>query len=260
MPSSQDSFLDPVPGDPTIHNPARRSGDSKNANMTPFMNPAVVVSYTAEAPKKVPGLADLHRMTTILLSERAPQGARILAVGAVGGLELKAMAEARPDWQFVGVDPSAPMLDIARQTIAPLADRIELMTGTVDQAPAGPFDGAVCLLTLHFLDRDERLHILKNISSRLRSGGAMVIAHHSAVDGEADRWLARSSAFADHTGFDPNRAATSAKTMTERLPLLTPLEEEEVLSEAGFADPKLFYAAFSFRGWVAHAARKAPMT
>lgn len=224
-----------------------------NANLSPFMSPSAVASYAGDTPRKVPGLFDLHRMTTILLSERAPRGARILVVGAGGGLELKAMAEARPGWQFVGVDPSQPMLDIARQTITPYADRIELVAGTVDQAPAGPFDGAVCLLTLHFLDRAERLHALKQIEARLRPGSALVVAHHTADDDEAERWLARSSAFADRTGFDRTRAVTSGKAMAERLPLLTPAQEEKVLREAGFVTPALFYAAFSFRGWVATA-------
>lgn len=85
---------------------------------SPFMNPDAVATYAEETPKRVPGLSDLHRMTTILLSERAPDAARILVVGAGGGLEIKAMAQARPNWRFTGVDPSPAMLDIARQTTA----------------------------------------------------------------------------------------------------------------------------------------------
>ena len=38
--------------------------------------------------------------------------------------------------------------------------------------------------------------------------------------------------------------------MTLGLALLTPREEEESLRDAGFVDVELFYAAFSFRGWV----------
>ncbi len=38
--------------------------------------------------------------------------------------------------------------------------------------------------------------------------------------------------------------------MAERLPLLSPHEEGELLREAGFLDVEQFYAAFSFRGWV----------
>lgn len=215
--------------------------------MTPFSDPAVVAGYVEATPKKVPGLADLHRMAAILLAERAPDDADILVVGAGGGLELKAFAEAKPGWRFLGVDPSAGMLDLARRTLGPLGARADLRQGTVDAAPEGPFDGATCLLTLHFLDRDERLRTLREIHRRLRPGAALVVAHHSAAEGaDLTRWLARSLTFAG-TAANPDAAAT----MAERLPILTTEEDESLLHEAGFSSIALFYAAFSFRGWVA---------
>ena len=218
----------------------------------PFSNPTLVAGYAIETPRKVPGLADLHRMASLLLAEPAGATARMLVVGAGGGLELRAMAEAQPGWHFVGVDPSAAMLDIARQTAAPFLDRIELLEGFVADAPAGPFDGATCLLTLHFLDAEERLKTLKQIRNRLKPGAALVVAHHSRLDGDnLERWLARSIAFGDRAGLDPARAATSAAMMAERLPLLTIAEDEALLAEAGFTDVSMFYAALSFRGWVA---------
>lgn len=226
--------------------------DNAVTQPNPFSNPTLVAGYASETPRKVPGLADLHRMASLLLAERAGAAARVLVVGAGGGLELRAMAEARPDWRFVGVDPSAAMLDIARQTIGPLADRIELLQGIAADAPIGPFDGATCLLVLHFLGAEERLATLKQIRRRLKPGAALVVAHHSRLDGnDVERWLARSIAFGDRTGADPARAAASAAMMAERLPLLTMAEEEAMLAEAGFAEISLFFAALSFRGWVA---------
>ena len=62
-----------------------------------------------------------------------------------------------------------------------------------------------------------------------------------------------STAFGDRSGIDWTKAATTAKMMIERLSLLAPAEEEALLLEAGFSDVALFYAAFSFRGWVATA-------
>lgn len=220
-------------------------------NLTPFLNPNAVATYTQDTQRKVPGLAALHRMATILLGEGAPDAAHILVVGAGGGLELKAMAELRAGWQFTGVDPSPAMLDIARQTTAPHKDRIELITGTIDQAPSGRFDGATCLLMLHFLDRNERLRTLKQIHARLKPGRPLVVVHHSMPESERRQWLTRSVAFAGDIDFDPKSAAGSVKAMAERLPLLTPSEDEALLLEAGFSEPALFYAAFSFRGWLA---------
>ena len=61
-----------------------------------FSDPAAVARY-AEGPfRNVPGFAGLLRMATLLLAERAPVDARVLVLGAGGGLELKAFAEAHP--------------------------------------------------------------------------------------------------------------------------------------------------------------------
>lgn len=222
--------------------------------MKPFTDPAMVASYAESTLRKVPGFADLHRMTMLLLAERAPETADILVVGAGGGLELKALAEAQPHWRFVGVDPSAEMLDLARRTLGPLQSRVALQQGYVDSAPTGLFDGATCLLTLHFLAKDERLRTLRQIRRRLKPGAALVVAHHSILkDGDFARWFARSVAFAGGSSADIARASASAATMAERLPVLSTDEDEAILRQAGFSDVALFYVGFSFRGWVAKA-------
>jgi tRNA (cmo5U34)-methyltransferase len=41
--------------------------------------------------------------------------------------------------------------------------------------------------------------------------------------------------------------------IADRLPVLTPAQEEAALAEAGFTDVALFYAVLAFRGWVATA-------
>jgi tRNA (cmo5U34)-methyltransferase len=223
-------------------------------NNLPFSSPNLVAGYTIETARRVPGLTDLHRMVMLLLGERAFKHANILVVGAGGGTELKMLAEAQPTWTFTGVDPSFEMLELARQSTWPFKDRIELLQGYIDNVPKRPFDGATCLLTLHFLDRGERLRTLKEIRQRLRPNALLVVAHHSSMnDGDAELWLARSAAFADRSGIDPAKAAASAASMHERLPILPAAEDEALLREAGFSNVALFYAGFSFRGWVAAA-------
>ncbi len=220
---------------------------------SPYMNAGAVASYTDDAARKVPGLAGLHRMTMLLLAEQAPHAAHVLVVGAGGGMETRAMAAAQPGWRFTGVDPSPAMLDLAQQTVKPFADRVHLLEGTADQAPAGPFDGATCLLTLHHIDRGERLHTLREIHRRLKPGASIVVAGHSAPGPDPLRWMTRSVAFGSAAGLDWTKAADTARMMAERLPLLAPADEEALLREAGFVDVAMFYAAFSFRGWVASA-------
>ncbi|CUX65378.1 Methyltransferase type 11 [Agrobacterium tumefaciens str. Kerr 14] len=220
---------------------------------SPFANPAATASYLEDTPRRVPGLADLHRMTMLLLAETAPEAAHVLVVGAGGGMETRAMAEAQRKWRFTGIDPSAAMLGLARRTLASVADRVELLEGTVEVAPAGPFDGATSILTLHHIDPDARVRTLQEIRRRLKPGAVLVTAGHTAPGPDPVRWMTRSVAFGDRNDLDWAKARETGRMMTDRLPLLAPAEEEKLLREAGFVNVGLFYAAFSFRGWVATA-------
>ena len=203
-------------------------------------------TYAAGTPRKVPGFDGLHAMTSQLLAERVKEDGKILVLGAGGGLELKALAENHPGWTFDGVDPSADMLAAAKDTIGPHAARIRLHHGYIENAPDGPFDGAVCLLTFHFIPRERRLETL-----RLAPGAPFVLAHISFAQTEPER----SQSIARHIAFgggDPqNHAARTA--IATNLTILAPEEEEAMLNEAEFTDITLFYAGLSFRGWVCYA-------
>lgn len=201
----------------------------------------------------VPGYADMQRMAMLLLAERAPADARVLVVGAGGGLELKLFSEGQPNWSFVGVDPAAAMLDLARTTLGDHAGRTRFHEGFVHSAPEGPFDGASCILTLHFIEREERLRTLEQVRRRLKPGAPFVAAHYSIPEGELDLWLSRSAAFSITSGIDPAQANAARAGIAERLPILSPGADEQLLREAGFSGVSLFYVGFVFRGWVAYA-------
>ncbi|MCI4591080.1 methyltransferase domain-containing protein [Sphingobium sp. BYY-5] len=203
----------------------------------------------------VPGFADLHRMTTIALAERAPRDARVLVLGAGGGLELRAMAQAQPGWTFLGVDPAKAMLDEAARVLGPDADRVTFCEGYIDDAPEGPFDGATCLLTLHFLEPTERARTVRELHRRLKPGAAFVAAHSSFPqdDGQRARWLSRYAAFALASGAPSDQVEKMCETVDAHVPMLSPEEDEAILREAGFSDVELFYAGFTWRGWVSYA-------
>ncbi len=209
-------------------------------------------SYAEGPPRQVPGLAGLHRMTSLLLAERVRTNGRVLVLGAGGGLELKALADDHADWTFDGVDPSAEMLRAAEQTVRPHAARVRLHHGYIDDAPEGPFDGATCLLTLHFVSRDRRLETLRQIYRRLTPGAPFTVAHISFPQTEPERtmWIGRHVAFA---GIAPANVESAKQAIASKLAILSPEEDEATLREAGFSGVSLFYAGLSFRGWVAYA-------
>jgi tRNA (cmo5U34)-methyltransferase len=210
--------------------------------------------YADKTRRLVPGWSDLPIMAAMLVAERAPQQADILVVGAGGGVELTVLANAHPQWRFVGVDPSKPMLELAEAALGPRMARVDLHHGYIDTAPDGPFDGATCLLTMHFVAIEERLDMLKDIARRLKPGAPFVMAHLSFPQAEDERalWLSRYAAFAIASGVDPEAARGAATAIGARLPLLGPDTEQALLEEAGFTGVRLFYAGLAFRGWVAY--------
>ena len=210
--------------------------------MDAFSDKQAVARYADGPPRLVPGFADLQRMATLLLAERAPDAARVLVLGAGGGLEIKAMAETHPGWRFDGVDPAAEMLSLAEQTLGPLATRARLHHGVIDCAPDGPFDAATCILTMHFIARDERLRTLRELRRRLKPGAPFAVAHFSfpQAPDERDLWLARYAAFAVASGIEPAQAEKARLAIAGRLPILAPAEDEALLQAAGFGGVSLF--------------------
>lgn len=223
--------------------------------MSTFHDSAAVADYAERPVRQVPGFHALQRMAGLLLAERVPEDGRVLVLGAGGGLELKAFAEAQAGWSFVGVDPSAPMLALAKETLGALGPRVDLIEGVIDAAPSVAFDGATCLLTLHFLTAEERLHTLRELRRRLKPGAPLVVAHHSIPlsPEEKVRWLRRYAAFGMSSGIPEADALRAIDAIGERLPLLSPEQEVALMAQAGFEGIELFYAAFSFKGWVAYA-------
>ncbi|MGH0028521.1 MAG: class I SAM-dependent methyltransferase [Myxococcota bacterium] len=214
--------------------------------------------YTQQGPPAfTPGHAGVLQMTGVLLSERAPADARVLVVGAGGGLETRALALAHPAFRFVGVDPAPQMLDLARKVIGPeLGERVDLIEGTVDDAPRGPFDAATCVLVLGLLaDDGTKSATLREIHRRLRPGAPFVLVDQcldrSAPDFECR--LDRYAAYARASGVEAE-IVDGAKTQLRSNPGLVPPERNTtLLEESGFRDAETFYVGMAWRGWLASA-------
>ncbi len=222
--------------------------------MPPAFDAHSAHSYSEGPPRQVPGYSSLHRMVSLLLAERTPPEGRVLVLGAGGGQELKALAEAHPRWPFDGVDPSPEMLRLAGEVVGQHASRIRLHEGYIEDAPEGPFDAATSILTFHFIPYDQRLATLKQLRRRLKDGAPLVLVHLSFPQTEPERslWIARHVAFGLSNGTDPARAERARQAVGSTLTILSPVEVT-MLGDAGFSNVSLFYAGLSIKGWVAYA-------
>lgn len=103
---------------------------------------------------------------------------------ATGTADLAiALAEANPEACVVGVDPSSRMLEVGRQKLGPLADRVELVEG---DAQALPFDDAsfdattIAFGIRNVPDRDRGLAEMARVT---RPGGRVVVLELSDPQG-----------------------------------------------------------------------------
>lgn len=223
---------------------------------SPFDNPAHVEKYADRVVQMVPAYRLIHQLASVLIDEHAPAEARILVLGAGGGLETKAFADTHPGWTFDAVDPAAAMLDLAAHTLGPTVSRVRMHHGFIDDAPPGPFDAATSLLTLHFLPPDERRRTAAEVRRRLAPGAPLVAVHLSfpqRTDDEREMWVQRHAANLVASGVDAADAEQARTAIAHDVPALTPEQDREILEDAGFSDVTEFFSAFTIRGWVGYA-------
>ena len=115
-----------------------------------FEDATFVNGYLQHGPPAfMPGHGGVLQMAGVLIREHAPVDAHVIVIGVGGGLETRALGLLAPSFRFLGLDPAPQMLELARQVVGPeLADRVDLVEGSVDDAPLGPFDAATCILVL----------------------------------------------------------------------------------------------------------------
>lgn len=226
---------------------------TENTYLDYFDNARRVKNYTAEPPKFMPGFYAMHQMACILLNETVPPNGHILVHGAGGGLELESFAKFNRHWTFLGIEPALPMLDEAKKLLGPLNDRVNMHHGLIHDAPDILFDAATSMLTLHVIETDERQKTVSEIVRRLKPGAPFIAVHCSIPKDEKTKWLDRHQNFTIASG-TKREVAISGRTMIENtLPILSPKEDEAILTAAGLNNVTQFFAAFTWRGWIGYA-------
>jgi tRNA (cmo5U34)-methyltransferase len=223
-----------------------------------FADPDFVAKYIEKGPRAfMPGQPGVLQMAGILLDERVPDDGHVLVVGAGGGLDTQALAQAGPGWRFTGVDPAGKMLDLARHVLGDeIMRRVDLIEGGVEVAPKGPFDGATMILVLGIIPDDgSKLTTLRDIHRRLKSGAPFILVDRcdSADNPQFDRNIDRYVAFAAANGVDPETLKTARGSHRGNPGLATAARDEALLAEAGFREIEHFYHAMNWHGWVAYA-------
>lgn len=196
---------------------------------------------------------NMHFLIRLVLKD-APVRARVLCVGVGTGAEILSLAQAFPEWTFVGVDPAQGMLDVCRERLADAGvfGRCELVCGYVHDLPLiESFDVALSILVAHFVKRDDRLKFYKAMSDRLKPNGILINTELSFdLDSpEFAPMLKNWQAVQSLMGATPESLANLSGQLRDMLTVISPAETESILKASGFPVPVQFFQAFMICGW-----------
>jgi tRNA (cmo5U34)-methyltransferase len=215
--------------------------------------------YETQSRIALAGYDACHELAACILSAALGRdsAARILVAGAGGGArEVIAAARLAPQWAFMAVDPSQPMLELAQARLADqgLIDRTEIRVGTVDDLASGAtFDAATLIGVLHHLPGDDaKRAILRSIAARLKPGAPLILAgnHHAYaskplfLQAWGERWRM-------HGAAEDEIDSKLAKILQGADP---PPSEEAVatlLDAGGFDAPARFFSSLFWGAWIA---------
>lgn len=204
------------------------------------------------------GYESMFLMSYAFLHSMIPEDAELLVVGAGTGMEICTFGKLNPRWKFMGVDPSAEMLSIARRKTdeANISDRVKLFNGyTHDLAETETYDAATCVLVMHFLPDDgAKLQLLKSIAAHLKSGAPLVLVDGFGAPG-SDQFRQTVTAwklYVKAQGVDPQMVEDGFNgQILKRLQFVPEERIKSLLKVAGFENPSRFFTGFLYGGWVA---------
>lgn len=203
----------------------------------------------------------LHLLISAVFAD-LPDNARVLCVGAGTGHELLYLAQKFPQWRFVVVEPSAPMLGICRRKAAEcgIAPRCVFHEGYLDSLPASlPFDAATALLVSQFILAPEaRVAFFRSVAERLRPGGYLASAdlasdtRSDAYQRLLDVWLR----LMRETGSPREQIEKLRLTYGRDVAVLPPQQVSAIIASAGFEEPTLFLQTVLIHAWYSRKSRQ----
>ncbi|MTH79865.1 class I SAM-dependent methyltransferase [Paracoccus aestuariivivens] len=217
-----------------------------------MFNREMAYNYDRKNSGLAPITNSLHFLARLVL-EGLPPRSKILCVGVGTGAEILTLAEAFPQWTFLGIDPSAEMLEVCRERLrhAGILDRCELIQGYVHDAPPdATFDAALSLLVAHFIPRDQRADFYRAIHERLKPDGYFIAAELCTDLNSPDfpSLLKGWERIQLRMGANEEALARLPDILRNTLAVLSPEETDGLLRSSGFDMPVAFFQAFLIRG------------
>ena len=221
-------------------------------------DPSRAAEYETQSRIALAGYDACHDLAACLLAAALGPGseATILVAGAGGTAnEIRVAGKLEPNWRFVAVDPSQPMLDLALSNVeaAGLMDRTEAVLGVVDDLPTDRlFDAATLIGVLHHLPGDEaKADILRSLAQRLKPGAPLILAcNHYAYAAQPTLLAAWGQRWRMQGATQEEVDAKLARILQGADPPHSEAAVATLLANAGFGTPLRFFSSLFWGAWI----------
>lgn len=158
--------------------------------------------------------------------------------------------------KFVGVEVSAPMLDVLRARFAPMIADNRVRIVDTDLRAAYPDVRAsltLSVFTLQFVPIECRQRVVQDVYDRTVHGGAFVLVEKLlGATARIDRILVdRYYKMKADNGYSQEAIDRKRLSLQGVLVPVTARWNEELLAQAGFAEVDCFWRYLNFAGWIA---------
>jgi len=202
---------------------------------------------------------EMFKLSHSCLRARLPERAKILVVGAGTGMEICEFAPLNPGWSFCAVDPSENMLNLMTRKLSErnITNCVDIRKGYVDNIENEEvFDGATCILVMHFLKDDgSKLALLESIGRRLKHGAPCVLIDGFGEPGSAEFEEIKASwkHYPIIHGVSSEAVENAFREVIMKMVQFVPESRIlELLRAAGFTGTFKYYSGFLYGGWMSY--------
>ncbi len=214
--------------------------------------------YARQSRIALAGYDACHDLAACMLAASfgSSRAANILVVGAGGtAQEIIAMSALEPQWRFIAVDPSAPMLETATEQLQAhdLLHRTQVHLGHVEDLPAdAQFDAATLIGVLHHLNGDEpKRQILQSIQARLKPCAPLIVAgNHYAYASQPLLLQAWGQRWRQQGASAQEVQARLGKILQGADPPHSEAAVQALLRESGFGEATRFFSSLFWGAWL----------
>lgn len=224
-----------------------------NKNPPDFFNQDIAKIYD-DRNSKLLKISDCSFFLLSLILKNLPDKARVLCVGAGTGAEIIFLSQIYPEWTFVALEPSGPMLEVCREKTrkAGIQDRCEFVNSYIHEMDKGEnFDAVLSLLVGHFVPLDIRAKFYQEMTDRLKVGGtlASVEISYDLESKEFPFMIKNWESIQALMGATSETLAMLPKLLKEKLVVLSPSKIVELIKQSGIQRPVPFFQAFMIHGF-----------